>query len=206
MKHSFSCSSGSARTLAIHNNVIDHIGFDSNALNLFKDNNIILTNKKNNNMEKCGFVFNSFRSAFAEAMLTYLQSNFGANEEYAAEKICEVLNNEQTINNWVHFISEEFKYCIYKDAFFLTRKDFPEIMQESVPYRIEVIGHVVSSEDEDRHVCFSVTRLTGFRPSKNNIEYELYVYDVDTCGLERTCPTVSDFELAKNFMRDYYNV
>lgn len=46
MKHSFSCSSGSARTLAIHNNVIDHIGFDSNALNLFKDNNIILTNAK----------------------------------------------------------------------------------------------------------------------------------------------------------------
>ena len=46
MKHSFSCSNGSARTLAIHNNVIDHIGFDSNALNLFKDNNIILTNKK----------------------------------------------------------------------------------------------------------------------------------------------------------------
>ena len=36
MKHSISCSSESACTLAIHNNVIDHISFGSNALSLFK--------------------------------------------------------------------------------------------------------------------------------------------------------------------------
>ena len=200
MKHSFSCSSGSARTLAIHNSVIDHIGFDSNALNLFKDNNMALTNKIINKMENCGFAFNSFRSAFSEAMSAYLQSNFNTSEDCAAEMVNEVLNNKANTIKWVHFITEEFKYCTYKEGFFLTRKDFPEIMQRSVLHPTLVIGHVVSPEDENRHICFSVTRLSGFRPSKNNIEYKLYVYNVDTCAPEQTYPNVKDFEVVKNFM------